>query len=194
MNKISEIDAVLDFWFGFPHDSEYGKPHLVWFSKDFQFDQRIRELFLETYERAILGEFESWKETSRGCLALCLVLDQFPRNLFRSTPKAFASDSLALTVAQWAIDSQFDRPLLPVQRWFLYLPFEHDESLASQNLSVQLFETLKDDPNSQLALKSAYRHREIIAQFGRFPHRNSILGRISTSEEIEFLKQPDSSF
>jgi len=127
-------------------------------------------------------------------LALILILDQFPRNLFRGQPQTFATDEKALTVANDAINQKFDQQLLSVQRAFIYLPFEHSENLADQSRSVELFTPLKDDPNTASMFDYAIAHANIIQKFGRFPHRNTILGRPSTPEELEFLTQPNSSF
>jgi uncharacterized protein (DUF924 family) len=141
------------------------------------------------WERALRGELERWRATPLAALALIVVLDQFSRNMFRGTPCAFIGDPAALTAAASAIERGFDRLLSAQERTFLYMPFEHAEDLAAQRRSLALFEAL--DPDD---MEYAKRHHEIIARFGRFPHRNAVLGRESTSEEIEFLKRPDSSF
>jgi uncharacterized protein (DUF924 family) len=125
---------------------------------------------------------------------LILLLDQFPRNIFRNTPQAFATDTQALTFAKKAIQQGFDQQLIPVQRWFFYLPFEHSENMTDQETSVQLFSQLTTDLSSQSTRQYAYQHLEIIKRFGRFPHRNSILNRPSTPEEILFLLETNSSF
>jgi uncharacterized protein (DUF924 family) len=144
---------------------------------------------LSTWERAARGELERWQATPLASLALTLVLDQFPRNIFRGEARAFSSDSLALAAARSMVALEFDRLLSPVERTFAYLPFEHAEDLAAQRRSLALFQAL--DPEH---IGDARRHYEIIARFGRFPHRNAILGRESTAEEAEFLGQPGSSF
>jgi uncharacterized protein (DUF924 family) len=189
-----QFTDVLDFWFGKPDQKGYGKPNKNWFIKDSTFDEKITLRFLSTYEKAASHRLDDWKNSPLSCLALILLLDQFPRNMFREQPQAFATDSQALDIAKYAIFQQFDGQLLAVQRWFIYLPFEHSENLSHQHQSVALFSTLQSDLYSRKAIESAYHHLNIIEQFGRFPHRNSILGRISTSEEIEFLEKPDSSF
>lgn len=191
---MASIEAILDFWFGKPGDGDYGTPRSAWFVKDAAFDEEIRSRFLDSYESAATGELDGWKETPLGSLALILLLDQFPRNLFRNRPKAFATDADARSVAEGAIAQNFDQTLLPVQRWFIYLPFEHSENLEDQNRCVELFSQLKDDPHSASTIDYAHRHRDVIQQFGRFPHRNKILGRENTSQEEEFLKKPGSSF
>jgi uncharacterized protein (DUF924 family) len=141
------------------------------------------------WEKAARGKLERWETTPLASLALVVVLDQFPRNMFRETPHAFSTDSRALAAAGRALERGFDRMLSPAERTFMYLPFEHAEDFAAQRHSLALFEAL--DPND---MEYAKRHYEIIARFGRFPHRNAVLGRESTPEEIEFLKGPGSSF
>ena len=185
---------VLAFWFGSPDSRDYGQPHKAWFIKNPAFDQEIRDRFLSTHDQAAAGELDHWQTSAEGCLALLIILDQFSRNLFRDTPRAFAADDKAVAIAQQAIDQGFDQQHLPVQRWFIYLPFEHSENLAHQEQAIALFEALRDDPASASTIQYAYQHHDVIQRFGRFPHRNKILGRDSTAEELEFLKQPGSSF
>ena len=175
-------------------DFRFSQPQKFWFVKDQNFDRQVRSRFLETYQQAAAGKLIKWREQALSCLALIIVLDQFPRNMFRDSPQAFATDTQALNLSKYAVSQNFDRQLLPVQRWFIYLPFEHSENLADQQTAVELFDTLKDDRDSQATIDYAYRHLEIIERFGRFPHRNQILGRESTPEEQEFLKQPGSKF
>lgn len=180
---------VLDFWFGAPNSRERGRPRKAWFQKSEPFDAETRRRFLITWERAASGKLEAWQATPLASLALIVTLDQFPRNMFRGTARAFSSDFRALATARNMIGREFDRLLSPVERSFVYLPFEHAEDLAAQRRSLARIHAL--DPEH---MEYARRHYEIIARFGRFPHRNSILGRESTPEEIEFLKQPGSSF
>ncbi|OKH24008.1 DUF924 family protein [Chroogloeocystis siderophila] len=191
---MSQVDEILAFWFGQPNTAEYGKQHAFWFTKSAEFDREVRERFLSDYEQAAAHQLDTWKEAPRSCLALILLLDQIPRNIFRGTPQAFATDAAALTAAQHAVAQGFDRELLNVQRWFIYLPFEHSENLEHQRQCVELFASLKDDPESASAIDYAQRHLAVIERFGRFPHRNKILNRESTPEELEFLQQPGSSF
>jgi len=191
---MSQVKEILDFWFGKPEEAEYGKIRKFWFTKNPKFDQEVRSRFLSVYQQAAAGELDTWRTSPDSCLALIILLDQFPRNLFRSQPQAFASDPQALSLAQYAINQGFDQQLLPVQRWFIYMPFEHSENLEHQYQSVELFSSLKDDPNCASGVDYAHRHLQVIERFGRFPHRNQILGRESTPEEIEFLQQPGSSF
>ena len=180
---------MLDFWFGAPGSRERGRPRKLWFQKSQPFDAEVRRRFLAAWERAARGECERWQATPLASLALVVVLDQFPRNMFRGTARAFASDSLALAAARSMIAMEFSRLLSPVERLFAYLPFTHAEDLAAQRRSLALFHGLEPEDE-----RSAKRHYEIIERFGRFPHRNAVLGRQSTPEETEFLRQPGSSF
>ncbi|MEB3830474.1 DUF924 family protein [Phormidium sp. CCY1219] len=191
---MSRVEKILEFWFGKPEDPEYGKSRKIWFTKDAEFDETVRSHFLADYEMAAQGLLEGWKDAPESCLALILLLDQFPRNLFRATPQAFATDPQALAAAQHAIERGYDKQMLPVKRWFFYLPFEHSENLEHQHQAIALFCQLSDDPESASAIDYAERHRAIIERFGRFPHRNAILRRKSTPEEREFLQQPGSGF
>lgn len=186
-------DRVLAFWFGEPGTPEYGKPRQVWFRKSPVFDERVR-VFLPIHEQAAAREYDAWQQNPEGALALILLLDQFPRHLFRGQPRMFATDERAIALADRAVRLGMDRELLPVQRWFIYLPFEHSEDLERQHQAVELFSTLEDDPDSASCIDYAYRHLRVIQRFGRFPHRNAILQRPSTPEELEFLAQPGSSF
>ncbi|MBR8834186.1 MAG: DUF924 domain-containing protein [Stigonema ocellatum SAG 48.90 = DSM 106950] len=189
-----QAKEILDFWFDRPEEPGYGKPRAFWFTKKPEFDEQIRALFLPHYQKAAAGYLDDWIEFPETCLALILLLDQFPRNMFRGTPEAFATDWEALSAAQHAVAQGYDRKLLPVQRWFIYLPFEHSENLEHQRKAVQLFRQLSNHPDSASCIEYAIRHMEVIQRFGRFPHRNAILGRPSVPEEIEFLKQIGSFF
>lgn len=191
---MSDIAEVLSFWFGAPESPERGRPRKCWFEKSEAFDDEVRSCFLGVYARAAVGELAHWERTPLAALALAVVLDQFPRNMFRGLARAFAADALALRVARNIVDHGFNVPLRPVERWFAYLPFEHAEDIAAQRRSVALFESLAGDPESAGTIDYARRHYSIISRFGRFPHRNAILGRDSTSEELAFLSQPGSSF
>ena len=189
-----EAVAILAFWFGTEDEPAFCTPRALWFRADAAFDRAVGAHCQALHLEAAAGRLDHWADTPLGCLALLILLDQAPRNLFRGTPRAYATDRQALAHARAAVDAGFDRPLRPVQRWFIYLPFEHSETLADQARSVALFEALKDDSASAAALDSVRRHHEIIARFGRFPHRNAILGRVSTPAEEAFLTQPNSSF
>jgi uncharacterized protein (DUF924 family) len=192
MTHQSTSAEVLLFWFG--PASERGKAHKHWFVKSEAFDLEVRQRFLAVYEEAAAGKLTHLKESAADCLALIVLLDQFPRNMFRGTPRAFATDPLALETARHAVDRGFDRSLLPVERLFVYLPFEHSEALADQDRSCDLTRALDAYPETNDVYRYALAHRDIIRRFGRFPHRNAILGRASTPEELEFLKGPGSSF
>lgn len=180
---------VLSFWFG-----DKLEMRKVWFVKDSDFDTEVRSRFLPLYEQAAADHLDGWIASPESCLALIIVLDQFPRNIFRGTPRSFATDPKALKIAKGAIAQHFDQRVPPVQRFFLYLPLEHSENLDDQNESVRLYEQFRDNPELKETYDYAIRHRDVIERFGRFPHRNQILDRPSTPEEIEFLKQPGSSF
>jgi len=191
----SEADAVLDFWFGTPGSSEYGSARKAWFSKDSAFDAAVRERFGVLVERALRGELEAWGDESRSSLAQILLLDQFTRNAFRGTARSFAGDARALAAASRMVGSRQDEALLPFMRGFVYMPFEHAEGLAMQDEAIRLFTKLVNEaPEQADMLDYAHRHRDVIERFGRFPHRNEILGRQSTAEEIAFVKQPGSAF
>lgn len=183
--------AVLDFWF-----LPAGGYRPEWFRKDEAFDAAIRAGFGAEVEAALAGTPPA-AANDEELLARILLLDQFTRNIFRGTPHAFAGDAQALAIATQLVTSGRDKNLDPWQRWFAYLPFEHAESLLEQERAVALYAALCREAQGE-AFGSAYdyavKHRDIVARFGRFPHRNAILGRASTAEEIAFLKQPGSSF
>jgi uncharacterized protein (DUF924 family) len=184
MGTISaEAKAVLDFWFveSTPEN---------WFQKNDDFDGEIHDRFGPVYRRAYDGELGGWIETAEGCLALVIVLDQFPRNMFRDDRRAFGTDAHARILLQYALDKGFDKALDTRQRQFLYMPLQHSEDREDQELSIKLNATLDNDD----VLKFAQAHKDIIDRFGRFPHRNAALGRASTAEETAFLTQPGSSF
>jgi uncharacterized protein (DUF924 family) len=187
---------VLDFWFGAPGSPESGKPRREWFVKKDEFDAVIRDRFGATINQALAGGLREWDaQGPQGTLARILVLDQFTRNAHRNTPLSFAGDALALAAAKSLVDSGADRQLPPLQRAFVYMPFEHAEDAYMQERAVELFGVLAaEHPGFDEMLDYAHRHRGVIARFGRFPHRNEILGRASTLDEVEFLRQPGSRF
>jgi uncharacterized protein (DUF924 family) len=191
---MTPVDEILEFWFG----PELGRGAAAyqerWFRPDPAFDAEVTARFADLHQRAVAGELDHWGDEPRACLALVLALDQFPRNMFRASPRAFASDGQALAVARRAIARGLDRELPAAGRMFLYLPFQHSEALADQRRSVELSRAIDGDPGSGENLAYARRHLEVIERFGRFPHRNAVLGRPSTPEEEAFLKQPGSSF
>lgn len=184
----ADARAVLDFWFG-----NEPAARTEWFRKDPDFDARIRDRFAALIE-AVLGGAR-FGETPAERLAAIVVLDQFTRNVFRDTPRAFAGDAAALALATQLCDRGDDLGLPLWQRAFAYLPFEHAEDLAMQDRAVAAFEALAaEQPDAAAMLDYAHRHREVIRRFGRFPHRNDILGRESSAEELAFLEQPGSRF
>lgn len=191
---MERVTALLDFWFGPPGFPYHDQPRGMWFKPDAGFDAALRHHFLADQKSAAAGEYDNWMRSREGCLALILLLDQLPRNLYRGTAAAFACDDKARAVAHHALARGFDRGLANVRRWFLYLPFEHSESLADQETSVALFAALPQSASNDDTLDYARRHHDIIRRFGRFPHRNAILGRVSTPEEEAFLREPGSSF
>ncbi len=196
------IDALLEYWF---HDPRNGAPdlaalHRFWFGKDDAVDATIRRLFESDFTLAAAGRLTGWTGSARGALALVILLDQFSRNMFRGTARAFAQDAQALAICRQAIGAKLDEQLAPIERLFLYLPMGHSEDLAMQDESVASFAALvercaaADRGHFLDHLEFAEQHRRIIARFGRFPHRNAALGRASTPEEEAFLQEPGSSF
>jgi uncharacterized protein (DUF924 family) len=186
----AEARAVLDFWFG-PDDRQRAE----WFRKDPDFDTHIRTRFGPLIDQALAGLLDAWAAAPESALARIVVLDQFTRNAFRDTPRAFAGDALALQAARELVTRGFDRHLPARWRGFAYLPFEHAEDLQAQGESLRLFAALADErPDLADLLTWARKHQEIVVRFGRYPHRNAILGRPSTDEERAFLAEPGSSF
>lgn len=195
-------ESIINFWFGSSHDDAQAasQQNQLWWGKDEQVDAQIRTRFESTTEALAKGELDDWAQSAHGVLAMVLLVDQFPRNMYRGTPNAFAFDPLALRWSLHALERGMDNHLSPIERVFLYLPFEHSEVLDDQNRSVLLFEQLQQQVPQALQetfagfVDYARRHQEVIRRFGHFPHRNQILGRPSTAEEIAFLQQPGSSF
>lgn len=181
---VTTIDSVLGFWFGEGMQER-------WFVKDPAFDTEVRGALGAGHVEASRGQLEDWMSSARGCLALCILLDQAPRNLFRDDPRAFASDAQARKVTRHALAEGFHEDLTQQERLFLYLPLEHSENLRDQEDCLRLTQALDEQPSWY---DYARMHRDIIARFGRFPHRNEVLGREATAEEAAFLKEPNSSF
>jgi uncharacterized protein (DUF924 family) len=189
----ARAQAVLDTWFGAPDSAEFGHARKVWFKKDVTFDALLNERFGALLEEALEGRLTSWAATPPGTLALIVLLDQFTRNCFRGTPRAFAGDDEALKLARTLVDTR-DELTLPTihHRVFVTMPFEHDEALASQREAVRLLQALFDetgDKDVEDFLDYALRHAQVIERFGRFPHRNVVLGRETTAEERAWLKR-----
>ena len=178
-----QAQTILDFWFKESSAEQ-------WFSANDAFDQLIQQRFGPLHQIACAGELFHWRHSAEGRLAEILVLDQFSRNIYRNEPRAFAQDSLALVLAQEAVSQQLDQKLQPYMRAFMYLPYMHSESPLIHEAAIRLFTALGIEGN----LHFEKLHKAVIDRFGRYPHRNAILGRTSTPEEIEFLQQPNSHF
>ena len=185
---------VLDFWYGSPSGPSGGEFRQAWFEKDEAFDAEVRERFGGLYERAAGGELDGWREEAQSVLALVILLDQFPRNMFRGDRRTHATDDKALETSRYALERALDRELPPLGRMFLYMPFMHAEDREDQRRSVQLFEALAHAPDAPDLTEYAAGHRDIVERFGRFPHRNALLDRETTPEEAEFLTRPGSSY
>lgn len=195
-------DEVLSFWLGAVDAAGLASEATAarWYVKDAAFDAEILARFGATYRALMRGAHDDWRAAPRSLLAYVIVLDQFSRNMFRGQSQAFASDVRALSAAREGIANGLDRTLLGQERVFLYMPFMHSEELATQDACVRLFTAFRDESTGALRqvleqnVDYAVRHRAVIAQWGRFPHRNQVLGRTSTAEELLFLQQPGSSF
>jgi uncharacterized protein (DUF924 family) len=195
-------ESIVAFWFGNDPDDRavVEQQSSLWWVKNEETDREIRRRFLAGLEAAAAGELDAWRATPHGTLSLILLTDQFSRNMFRGSARSFATDPLARSWAEAAIDFRQDIELRLVERVFVYLPFEHSESLADQRRSVELYRSLLEQADSELEgpfrqyLDFAIAHRDIVERFGRFPHRNRILRRESSPEEIAFLEQPGSAF
>ncbi len=190
----SRAREVLEFWFGREGEPGYGEFRDTWFRKDPAFDAGVTERFAGLYEEAAAGYLDGWRGEAESCLALVIVLDQFPRNMFRGDGRTHATDAKALETSRYAVEHALDRELPAFQRMFLYMPFMHSENADDQRRSVELFARLAEEPGAPDVTTYAVGHREIVERFGRFPHRNAILGRRTTPEEAEFLKTEGSSF
>ena len=177
------VEGLIDFWFK-------ASTQVRWFDSDPELDAALRDRVGPLHERAAAGELDALQDRPGGALALCLLLDQIPRHIFRGQPRAYATDARARAVAARALERGFERSLPPDYRQFLYLPLEHSEAVEDQRRSVALFEALGEP----VLLHYAREHLRVVERFGRFPHRNAILGRESTPEEVAFLEQPGSAF
>ena len=198
----SDRDAIINFWLGASLDG----PEAAFARRDWWYkggapvDDEIRARFGALVERACRGELSSWQSTSSGAFASILLLDQFTRNIYRNTPKAYAGDPIAFDVVQYAIDKKLDRELHPVSRIWLYHPFHHSEQIKEQDRGIQLLKEIHDEtpsawhPYIERSIWGWTRHRDIVARFGRFPHRNDVLGRVSTDAEKAFLAADGEAF
>lgn len=171
---------IIDFWFTPPMNQH-------WFTSTEQIDTDIRSRYEALWQSAQTDTLTDWQTTPEGCLALCIVLDQFPLNMFRNSPLAFSTEAKAIEICKHAITRQWDKQLPLVQRAFLYMPLMHSENMADQEQSVALYEASGLDDNARFARH----HRDIVARYGRFPHRNALLGRTSTADEIDYLNSPE---
>lgn len=180
IETVERPEAILSFWFAEENKS-------AWFNSTEETDQAIRTAFEATYISARDGKLQHWLETAQGCLALVILFDQFPLNMYRGKTESFATEQKARDVAEHAIGKGFDQTLSAEEKSFLYMPYMHSESLADQDKSIELF-TAADLSNN---IRFAHHHRDIVARYGRFPHRNEILGRINTPEEEEYLASPE---
>lgn len=201
---VTKQARILDFWFGGLKDGEVPvrDRSRIWWAKDLTIDEYIRQNFESDLIKAVEGDLQEWEKTPAGTLALVILLDQFSRNVYRDKPEAFSQDSTALEIAVRGIQKGYDKVLHPVMRLFFYMPFMHSEDIEMQNRSLELFRSLEKEFRSPPELAEmltgsrdyAEKHYAIVERFGRYPHRNRILGRKSTPEEEEFLKKPGSSF
>jgi len=187
-------DDILAFWFGAPEAPDCCQPREAWFKKNDAFDADIRERFLADYNAARDGRVRDWAGTAPGCLALILLLDQFPRNLFRGSGQAYATDQAALALAAHGVRQGFDQALRPVMHSFFYMPYMHSEDAADQRYCLAQMESLPEGPFFDANRGAARQHLSIIERFGRFPHRNAALKRESSAEELAFLEQSGSPF
>ena len=191
-------DEILEFWFG-PSDDPFERSE-AWWTADPAFDDEIRERFEEDVERAVAGKLDEWRETPKGAVAFVILVDQFSRNIYRDTAGMFANDGLALEAALEAIDRGFDEELEPIERQFLYMPLMHAEDPQIHERSLELFDRLREEAPAEQregfdnAYEFAVKHAEIIDEFGRYPHRNEVLGRESTEEEAAFLEEKGRGF
>ena len=193
MSLSPRATALLDFWFGSVGDADRECHRAIWFKSTDEFDAALRREFLSDYEAAAAGALLSWEASAEGALALVLLLDQVPRNIFRETPRAYATDAAACATADRALERGFDQMVPPAWRLFFYMPFHHSENIADQRRSVALFNALPRNPDRRGSLRRyGCPYIEVIERFGRFPHRNEILGRQSTAAEIAFLSRKNS--
>src|SRR5579862_1168448 len=187
-------EMLLDFWFASENASERERLRDIWFKATPEFDAALAERFRLDYDRAAAGVYEQREDAPQTCLALILLLDQLPRNLFRNSPQAYATDAAALDVARKAVARGYDHSVVPVRRCFFYMPFQHSESLADQQTGMRLYAVLPEHPDKAAFVEAAREHCTVIARFGRFPHRNRILARANTPAEHEFLQQAGYGF
>lgn len=184
MSDTPSIRDILDFWFLPLGDPDHGKPRDIWWKSTPEFDEESTRRFGPAIDQALAGTLDGWKASPEGALALILLCDQFPRNCFRKTARAFCGDAKALEIARWALAHFYPSVFEPTVRLFFYMPFGHSEQAADQEMACTLLETIGGEQN----LKSAAEHRDVVVRFGRFPHRNEVLGRTSTADELDYLR------
>lgn len=187
MTDTASIRDIIDFWFLPLSDPEHGRPRPIWWDSTPEFDVEISSRFGRLIGKAIAGELDAWRKSPDGALALILLCDQFTRNIHRRTPQAFSGDAKALATARYALARDYPVAYSNDVRVFFFMPFQHSEDLGDQEFCCALFEGLLDETN----MKYAIDHRDIVARFGRFPHRNELLGRVSTAEELDYLRTAD---
>ena len=184
MTLSPSIRDVLDFWFLPLDDPGHGKPREIWWVGSAEFDAEIRARFGAAFDRAVAGDFDSWRQSPDGALAHIILCDQYPRNMYRKTARAFAGDAKALETARLALARSYPAAFNRDMRLFFYMPFQHSEALSDQDLGCALFAAFEDAET----MRHAVEHRDLIVRFGRFPHRNDALGRICTEDELDYLR------
>jgi uncharacterized protein (DUF924 family) len=184
--------ALIEFWFGRPGDPDYESHRDIWFKSTPDHDATLAQLFLADYEEAASGALSAWEAAPHSALALVMLLDQIPRNIFRGAPRMYATDAAARAIADRAMAKGFDAAVPPAWRKFFYMPLHHSENADDQRRSIDLMQAVPNDPARADNIRYAGRYLDIIERFGRFPHRNAVLGRVSTAEELDFLEEPES--
>ncbi|MBN9090255.1 MAG: DUF924 domain-containing protein [Reyranella sp.] len=187
MTDTAAIRDILDFWFLPLGDPEHAKPRKIWWESTPELDAELRSRFGTLLDKAIAGELDAWRKSPDGALALTVLCDQFPRNMHRRSARAFSADAKARETARYALARDYPAAYSNDMRLFFYMPFQHSEDLGDQELCCALFAALLDETNTKYAID----HRDIVARFGRFPHRNEVLGRASTAEELDYLRTAD---
>lgn len=191
---MTDWHEIYEFWFGAPDSEGHGDVREIWFGGGLSVDREIQDRFRGHYDRAVAGEFERWKSEARSWISLVVLLDQFPRNIFRGDRRSFAADPLALENARQLIAGPLHDELNTVEKVFAYMPFEHSENIADQEKCIALFRQIDAHDSKDEWVDFAVQHMEIIREFGRFPHRNAILGRENTSAEDAWLASSDQRF
>lgn len=191
---MADWQEIYEFWFGAPDSDGHGEVREFWFGGGPQIDREIRERFLGHYESAAAGQFGNWTSGPRSSIALIVLLDQFPRNIFRGDKRSFAADPLALEYARGLVSGPFHDELITVEKLFAYLPFEHSEDIEDQKTCLDLYRAIDPHDQKEEWIDFAVQHYDIVERFGRFPHRNAILGRDSTPEEEAWLASSDQHF